>query len=105
MGLGPPILPILRPGNRVFRVWGRAVQSHALYASDEGFDFKSKVLDDLYGWHELEPFDVELDEDVDTFTDKIPIRNAVKIASYEGPPSEMGNYVGFVPSEDEEEDE
>lgn len=69
-------------------------------ANDEGFEFCSPRLKELYGWQGLEDEEIDLDEEnYDSFTDKIRMPDAIKFASYTGPPNVDGHYVGFAPDE------
>lgn len=70
---------------------------HTLFvAHDYAVEFLSDVLKERCKVSDSEQLE-ELDgfENIDTFTDKIDLKNAIKIAQYEGAPGDNGVYVGF----------
>ena len=70
---------------------------HTLFvAHDEGFEYRSPMFDDLMGTDGVASDDINTGEGgVDDFTDKVPLANSLKIASYVPPPGGFGAYVGF----------
>jgi len=86
---------------------------HTLYvAHDQGFSFISeraeKALAELSCKiirHDEDYLEVEFedgdDRNIDELTDLIEFPDALKVASYVGPPDGSGSYVGLAPSEDE----
>lgn len=71
--------------------------AHTLFiASDHGYDHRAPLYNKLRG---LDPDDddIDLDEDnMDEFTDKLPLAGSIKIAQYAPAPSFMGTYYGFA---------
>ena len=54
------------------------------------------MFDDLMGIDGIESEDIDTGEGgVDGFTDRVPLANSLKIASYVPPPGGLGAYVGF----------
>lgn len=76
---------------------------HTLFvAHDMGFEFRSSRFDEAMGLGGIEADDVDLPEaGFDGLTDHVRIDGAVKFAWYEGPPGQMGSYVGFAPLEED----
>lgn len=70
---------------------------HTLFvAHDEGFEHRSPMFDDLMGIEGVDDEEIDVGEGgVDGFTDRVPLANSLKIASYVPPPSGFGAYVGF----------
>lgn len=77
---------------------------HTLFvAHDEGFEYRSARFEQAMGLsadEDLLTADLG-DDSYDSFTDKVPIRDSIKIASYVPAPSGFGTYVGFAPLESE----
>jgi hypothetical protein len=87
---------------------------HTLYiAHDEGFAFVSERAEQVLATlscnvvrHDDDylEFEFATDEDVrniDELTDAVEFPDALKVASYTGPPGVFGSYVGFAPTEGE----
>ena len=72
---------------------------HTLFiAHDEGFEYRSARFNDEMGLPEdNDTFPDIGEESYDSFTDKVTIADAVKVASYVPAPSGFGAYVGFAP--------
>lgn len=75
--------------------------AHTLFvAHDMGFAYRAPVFDRLMKI-DAEAFDdddPDIEDGIDTFTDTVPLPEALKFASYQGPPSQYGTYIGFAPS-------
>lgn len=70
---------------------------HTLFvAHDYEVEYLSDELKELYRVSSASQIE-ELDgfENIDSFTNNIDLKNAVKFAQYEGAPGDMGIYVGF----------
>lgn len=70
---------------------------HTLFvAHDFAIEYLSDVLKERFNVSDAEQIE-ELDvfENIDMFTNKIDLDNAVKFAQYEGAPGDSGVYVGF----------
>jgi hypothetical protein len=76
--------------------------SHTLFiAHDEGFEYRSAAFDKEMGIEGISSDALELGEaGYDGFTNEVPIKNAVKFATYVPAPSFFGGYVGFSFSQD-----
>lgn len=73
---------------------------HTLFvAHDFAIEYLSDALKERFKVSDAEYLEQleELDdfENIDIFTDKIDLKNAIKIAQYEGAPGDNGVYVGF----------
>ena len=77
---------------------------HTLFvAHDEGFEYRSEIFNDNLNLPKKDD-DIELDEEgYDGLTDKVNIDDSIKFASYIGPPSGMGTYIGFRPFYEDED--
>jgi hypothetical protein len=73
---------------------------HTLFAaSDHGFEHRSELFDKNLGLQGIPDDDLDLPEGgIDGLTDQVTVPSSIKIAQYEGPPSMLGGYVGFAPS-------
>lgn len=70
---------------------------HTLFvAHDYAVEYLSGALMQMFNVSAPEELD-ELDgfENIDSFTDKIDLKNTIKIAQYEGAPGNTGVYAGF----------
>jgi hypothetical protein len=77
---------------------------HVLFiAHDMEFVYRAKRFDQLMQIEGVEGDDLDFPNEngIDGFTDATPIEGAVKFASYEGPPSLYGSYVGFAPTDED----
>lgn len=86
---------------------------HTLFiAHDEGYEFiAARVIAQLSAKgftikHNQTGFEIESESEnaipsPDKFTDELEFPDALKVASYVGPPSGLGSYVGFAPIERE----
>jgi hypothetical protein len=80
--------------------WANSCAHTLFVAHDMGFVYRAPLFDRLIKI-DAEAFDdddPDIEDGVDAFTDTLPLPEALKFASYQGPPSEYGIYVGFVPS-------
>jgi len=69
---------------------------HTLFiAHDVGFEFRDERFDRAMGISGVDSLDLDLDESIDEFTDRVPLENSVKYAAYVPAPSFFGSYVGF----------
>jgi hypothetical protein len=75
---------------------------HTLFiAHDEGFEYRSPRFDEKLGLVNVTDEDIDLSEKgIDELTDEVAMADAIKFASYVGPPSGFGSYVGFAPIEE-----
>jgi hypothetical protein len=83
---------------------GRDPCPHVLFiAHDMEFVYRAKRFDQLMQIEGVEGDDLDFPNEngIDGFTDATPIEGAVKFASYEGPPSLYGSYVGFAPTDED----
>lgn len=71
---------------------------HTLFvAHDEGFEYRSKKFDRLKDIEDIDSADIDVgNEGYDGYTDDLPLKNSLKLASFVGPPSFFGCYIGFV---------
>jgi hypothetical protein len=70
-------------------------------AHDEGFEYRSPRFDENLGLINVTDEDIDLPEKgIDGLTDEVAMADAIKFASYVGPPSGFGSYVGFAPLEE-----
>jgi hypothetical protein len=76
---------------------------HTLFiAHDEGFEYRSPRFDENLGLVNVTNEDIDLSEKgIDGLTDELAVADAIKFASYVGPPSGFGSYVGFAPLQEE----
>ena len=77
---------------------------HVLFiAHDMEFAYRATRFDKLMNIEGVGGDDLELPDDsgIDGFTDSTPLGGAVKFASYEGPPSLYGTYIGFAPTDED----
>jgi len=70
---------------------------HTLFiAHDEGFEFRDERFDEAMKIGGIDSLDLELgDDSIDEFTDKVPLADTVKYATYVSAPSGFGSYIGF----------
>lgn len=70
---------------------------HTLFvAHDYAVEYLSDALKDMFNVSVADELEaLEGFENIDSFTDKIDLKNAIKIAQYEGVPGDTGVYVGF----------
>jgi hypothetical protein len=68
-----------------------------------GFDYRSSRFDENLGIVGVEDDDLDLSEGYDGLTNQVTVSDSVKFAAYVGPPSFEGTYVGFAPTDEEEE--
>jgi hypothetical protein len=75
---------------------------HTLFiAHDEGLEYRSPRFDENLGLVNVTDEDIDLPEKgIDGLTDEVAMADAIKFASYVGPPSGLGSYVGFAPLEE-----
>jgi hypothetical protein len=75
---------------------------HTLFiAHDEGSEYRSPRFDENLGLVDVTSEDIDLPEKgIDGLTDEVAVADAIKFASYVGPPSGFGSYVGFAPLEE-----
>lgn len=74
--------------------------AHTLFvANDEGFEYRSERFDQIVREQNIPDEESDDFEGRDTMTDMIEVVDGIKVASYVGPPSGMGVYVGFAPIE------
>lgn len=77
---------------------------HTLFfAYDDDLPYRNDMFDADMATIGRSSEEIAEDEDFggwDTFTDKVSVADAVKFASYVGPPSGYGSYIGFAPSYD-----
>ena len=70
--------------------------NHTLFiACDDGFLYRSDLFDEIQGTSGVDNDDLVFEGSIDDYTSKLPIDNAVKIATYLPPPNFYGSYVGF----------
>ena len=76
---------------------------HTLFVShDEGFEYRSTRFDQamtIEGAGDEAVMGSDTFENMDAFTDRVEVEDGIKFASYVGPPSGFGSYVGFAPVE------
>jgi hypothetical protein len=74
---------------------------HTLFvATDEGFEYRSSRFNKAMklSASTKDPRPDLGEENYDSFTDKVAIANAIKLAIYVPAPSGLGAYIGFAPS-------
>jgi hypothetical protein len=86
--------------------WGQVAFEpcrHVLFiAHDLEFEYRAKRFDRLMKIEDVDGDELELPDEngIDGFTDGTPLADAIKFASYEGPPSFYGTYIGFAPADE-----
>jgi hypothetical protein len=71
---------------------------HTLFiAHDEGFEYRSVRFDEKLNLVDMSDDEIDPGNGIDGLTDSLEIEDGVKFASYVGPPSGFGTYVGFAP--------
>lgn len=69
---------------------------HTLFiATDDGFEYRSDEFDQLMNIVGIESDDLEIEDNIDAFTDRVPLPNAIKYAIYTPAPGFLGAYIGF----------
>jgi hypothetical protein len=67
--------------------------------SEGGFEFRSARLNAIYAWQGLDESEIDVGDGCSSFTDQIPISDAIKITLSGPAPSGLQVYVGFALAE------